>query len=204
VRGQQRDLIRTAILNDQVIAIPSQGGYALAARSSGRAAPEKFSSLAARHCQGQELTRLVGEQSQAKVLAADWGVVAQRLTERMWPGPLTVMVPGVDAAMVRIGMPIRKPLRALCAETGPWLSSMLCRDGSALSNVNDVIRVCVGSEVALVVDGGVCAGPEATVVDCSHEVPVVVQEGALPESYVDGVMAMGAWRRRRWFFGPRT
>ncbi len=204
VRAQQRDLIRVSLLDDQIIAMPTHGGYALVARAAGPVAPAKFSSLAARQCQGQEVTRVVGQQKQAPALASEWGVVAQRLTERMWPGPLIVAVPGVDNPTVRIGIPSSRPLRSLCTDTGPWLSALLCGDGHVASSVTDVLNACVGSEMALVVDGGPCAGPEATVVDCTHALPVVLSEGALPESYVDAVMAMGAWRRRRWFIGPRT
>jgi tRNA A37 threonylcarbamoyladenosine synthetase subunit TsaC/SUA5/YrdC len=125
----------------------------------------------------------------------------------MWPGPLTVRVPGrrdglapeSGESVVHITMPARRALRALCREAGPLaVTPLLHADGQAILTLEEVRSRLAGSSVALVVDGGTCNAPRPTVVDCTVMPPTVRQVGALPESYVDAALMMGL-RRRRWF-----
>jgi L-threonylcarbamoyladenylate synthase len=145
---------------------------------------------------------VVGHPTQALALTADWSKEARMLADRMWPGPLTIIVPARPQdgeAVVHITMPSARPLRALCREGGPVATRPLRRaDGSAVNESREVGQWVSATEVALVIDGGMCGGPGPTVVDCTVSPPVVRHVGALPESFVEGSLLMGA-RRRRWF-----
>jgi tRNA A37 threonylcarbamoyladenosine synthetase subunit TsaC/SUA5/YrdC len=95
-------------------------------------------------------------------------------------------------------MPASRAVRALCRECGPLAAAGLHHaDGRALSDPGDVTAWCSGDDIALVLHGGTCRGPEPTVVDCTVSPPVVRHVGALPESFVDAALMMGR-RRRRW------
>jgi tRNA A37 threonylcarbamoyladenosine synthetase subunit TsaC/SUA5/YrdC len=140
-------------------------------------------------------------------MSSDWDISAQRLTERMWPGPLTVIVPAApplryladDDDCLRIAMASKRPLRGVCDEVGPLLAfGLMGRDGGPVETTGEATARCVDTPVTLVVDGGRCGGLGSTMVDCTRTPPTVRREGALPESYVDAVMIMGAFKRRRW------
>ncbi len=158
---------------------------------------------------GMPPTCVIGRQAQAPALASDWDINAQRLTERMWPGPLTVVVPASEELIgvaaddddhLRIAMASSRPVRAVCDELGPLLTfALVGGDGASVETAVDAAARCAGVPVTLVVDGGRSGGSGATVVDCTHTPPVVRRVGLLPESYVDGVLIMGAFKRRRWF-----
>jgi L-threonylcarbamoyladenylate synthase len=133
------------------------------------------------------------------------------LTDRVWPGPLTVILtahPDVPSAVVagdgtvRLGVPDDRLVRRVSDESGPLVVATLCRtDGHPLTTVGEVLSHCGDAEIALVVDGGTCAGPGPTVVDCRVSPPEVLSEGKLPSTYVEAVLLMGTWRRK-WFSKP--
>jgi L-threonylcarbamoyladenylate synthase len=188
-----------ALALGRVIAAPGDGGYLLAARHdpgavTGGAGPAPGPS--------DPLLMVVGHRTQAQALTADWSKEAGMLADRMWPGPLTIIVPACpqdDEAVVHITMPIARPLRAICRDSEPVATRPLRRaDGSAVVDPQEVGQWVTAADVALVIDGGVCRGPGPTVVDCTVSPPVVCHVGALPESFVEGSLLMGA-RRRRWF-----
>ena len=150
------------------------------------------------------LQMVVGRRDQAVALASVWSKEAGLLTDRMWPGPLTVMVPARPDAreadgVVSITMPATRPLRALCRDGEPLAVCALRRaDGAPIVDPAEVGVRVTSSDVALTVDGGVRRGLGPTVVDCTVSPPVVRHVGALPESYVDAALMMAS-RRRKWF-----
>jgi L-threonylcarbamoyladenylate synthase len=149
---------------------------------------------------------LVGRHDQAIQLAAEWSTETRVVTDRMWPGPLTIIVPSRPDAcavpwhpVVHITMPGARPLRLLCRDAGPLTTVALRRsDGHPIVTADDVRARYSDDDVALIVDGGTCHGPGPTVVDCTASPPTVRVAGALPESFVDAALMMSR-RRRRWF-----
>src|ERR1019366_1300686 len=98
-------------------------------------------------------------------------------------------------------MPAWRPLRVLCRQNGPLVVMALRRGGGgAVVTAEEVHAHFADEDVALVVDGGMRRGPGSTVVDCTLSPPKVLRVGALPESYVEAALLMGA-RRRGWFTG---
>jgi L-threonylcarbamoyladenylate synthase len=201
---RKSDEALAALADGQVIAVPGDGGYLLAARrgSDGSAAP-----LRARGHDATEtgpLHVVVGRRDQAVALASVWTDETAHLTDRMWPGPLIVMVParpgsGDGDPVVSLAMPATRALRGLCRDGEPLTVCALRRpDGALVVDPAEVALRFSAAEVALIVDGGICRGPGPTVVDCTVSPPAVRHVGALPESYVDAALMMGN-RRRKWF-----
>jgi L-threonylcarbamoyladenylate synthase len=188
-----------ALAEGRVIAAPGDGGYLLAARhdpATVPGGPVPGSGLP------QPPLMVVGHRTQAQALASDWSKEAGMLAYRMWPGPLTLIVPARqrdNGALVYLSMPAARPLRLLCRDTLPVATRPLHRaDGSAVIDPREVGQWVGAADVALVIDDGVRRGNGPTVVDCTVSPPVVRHVGALPESFVEGSLLMGA-RRRRWF-----
>jgi L-threonylcarbamoyladenylate synthase len=193
-----------ALADGRVIAVAGDGGYLLAARHG----PDGASAL--QRARGSNSTEsgpfdvVVGKRDQAIAVASVWTKDTAILTDRMWPGPLTVMVPaspgaGDGGAVVRITLPASRPLRALCRAGEPLLACALRRpDGTPIVDPAEVGARFTSPEVVLIVDGGICRGPGPTLVDCTVSPPTVRHVGALPEHFVDAALMMG-YRRRKWF-----
>jgi L-threonylcarbamoyladenylate synthase len=204
----QRDRLRAALVSDAVVVIPHFGGYKLAALLDRSEAVRSLFVVAGSLGDGGFPTCVVGRQQQAPALASDWDVSAQRLTERMWPGPLTVMVPAVEDLIavagdaddvLRVANASTRSVRAVGNEVGPLLTvDLVGAHGAVIETADDAAARCAGAPVTLVVDGRRCSGPGPTVVDCTRTPPSVERAGMLPESYVDAVMMMGAFKYRRW------
>ena len=146
----------------------------------------------------------VGSQAQAVALASEWTKDTATLTDRMWPGPLTVIVPartvcGGHGAMPGAGgrtphhaghAPAARACVGESAPVGP------CAPWFDPTGTPWLIRPrwrfrLTGSDVTLIVNGGLCRGAVPTVVDCTLSPPEVSRVGALPESYVDAALMMG-------------
>jgi L-threonylcarbamoyladenylate synthase len=198
------DEVLAALAGGQVIAVAGDGGYLLAARPDHAVALARLCASRANPVVSAPLDMVVGRREQAVALASVWTKEAGLLTDRMWPGPLTVIVPapsGAGAAdgVVSITMPATRALRALCRDGEPLAVCALRRaDGAPLVSPAEVGDHFTSSDIALTVDGGVCRGLGPTVVDCTVSPPVVRHVGALPESYVDAALMMAS-RRRKWF-----
>jgi L-threonylcarbamoyladenylate synthase len=201
VGPQRREELGVAVAAGQVIAVPGDGGYQLAVSCTDLLALVRLSAFSA----GVDLDAIrhvvVGSREQAVALALEWSDEARLLTDRMWPGPMAVVVPG-DEGPVCLTMPAARPVRLLCRHAGPLAVTTLRRaDGQPIVTADDVQARCREEEVAYVLNGGTCRGPGPTVVDCTVSPPVVRRVGALPESFVDATFMMG--RRRRGWFGRR-
>jgi L-threonylcarbamoyladenylate synthase len=191
----------------RIIAVPGDGAYQLAASPPHRNA---LAVLWARTTPSRSLPPgiVVGRRAQALELAPAWSKETSILTDRMWPGPLTVIVPagedilawpGTKEPVLSICMPTSRPLRAVCRATGPLVVMMLRgADGHLVTDPEDVEALFSDEDVACVLDEGPCRGPAPTVVDCTESPPLVRHVGALPESFVDAALMMGN-RRRKWF-----
>jgi L-threonylcarbamoyladenylate synthase len=207
VGPRRLDEARAALAAGQVIAVAGDGGYLLAARHAHAGALARLCARGADPAEPAPLQMAVGRRDQAVALASVWTKEAGLLTDRMWPGPLTVIVPARPESreadpVVSITMPATRAtraLRALCRDGEPLAVCALRRaDGSPVVDPAEVGVRVTSSDIALTVDGGVCRGLGPTVVDCTVSPPVVRHVGALPESYVDAALMMAS-RRRKWF-----
>jgi L-threonylcarbamoyladenylate synthase len=193
-----------ALADGQVIAVPGDGGYLLAARPGPDGVAALQRALGPNPTDSGPFDMVVGRRDQAMALASAWTKETGMLTDRMWPGPLTVMVPartgsGDGDPVVRITMPRSRPLRALCRNSEPLLAGALRRrDGAPIMDPAEVGARLTSGDLALIVDGGICRGLGPTVVDCTVSPPEVRHVGALPAHFVEAALMMGH-RRRKWF-----
>jgi L-threonylcarbamoyladenylate synthase len=191
---QVADMARV-LSDDGVIAVPGVGGYGLVALAESLVGVRRLAELGSGgDGDGAELPYMVGHRDQARDLASDWSEPAQQLVDRCWPGPITLIVTGTaDDGPVRVSMAVSRPLRRLGQEHGPWRSAALTDTTAAL-----VAQRFSATDVPLIVDGGTCDGPGATVVDARLSTLPVVHEGAIPAAFIEAALIMGS-RRRKWF-----
>jgi L-threonylcarbamoyladenylate synthase len=135
----------------------------------------------------------------ARNLTAQWPDVAQRLTERFWPGPLTVVVKKqaaipdiVTAGLPTVGlrMPAHPVALALLREAGIPVAAPSANRFTQLSPTTaEHVRRGLGRRAAYVLDGGPCpVGIESTVLSVAEEPFVVLRPGGVSRSEIEEVV----------------
>ena len=92
---------------------------------------------------------------------------------------------GGDAGTVGLRCPDHAIPRHLCRAVGPLATTCANRHGAAPLETADAVRAEFGDEVAVVLDGGRCAGAPSTVVDCTGAEPRLLREGRVPWAEVE-------------------
>jgi L-threonylcarbamoyladenylate synthase len=138
----------------------------------------------------QDLTVLVASVRQALQLATSVPDVSRRLMEGLWPGPLTLVLPrdpeiaadlGDDDLTVGVRMPDHPVPLAVCKDVGPLAVATAGAGGDPdFETADEVADEFDEDEVPVVLDGGPCRNPGATVVDGTGEDPSLIREGRLP------------------------
>ncbi|MDA8425086.1 MAG: L-threonylcarbamoyladenylate synthase [Treponema sp.] len=127
---------------------------------------------------------------QVETVAQGGGRVARTLMERLWPGPLTLILPrrpevpdlvtsGLPTVAVRL--PAHPLARAIIAYSGTAVAAPSANPFGYLSptRAEHVARL-LGDKVDLIVDGGPCGvGVESTVLDVTVDPPVVLRPGGM-------------------------
>ncbi|MDP7551070.1 MAG: L-threonylcarbamoyladenylate synthase [Acidimicrobiales bacterium] len=129
---------------------------------------------------------LVADVAQA-LRVVDPGPGFDRLVERFWPGPLTLVCRrasgfgawlGDDLDTVAVRCPGHDLTRSLASEVGPLAATSANRSGDD----NPVSAVAAGEAVGgglLVLDGGECGTDASTVLDLVSEPARVLRQGAI-------------------------
>ena len=132
---------------------------------------------------------LVSGVEQALSLAIAVPAPALELMARYWPGALTIVIParpglgadlGDDDLTVGVRCPDHPVPLALCAAVGPLATTSANRHGEPPMTTAAELDASFGDALALVLDGGVCAGSPSTVVDCTGEELKLLREGRIP------------------------
>ena len=179
-----------ALLHDgEVVALPTETVYGLAADATNAAAVERVFAIKGRPADHPLIVHLLDADA-----LDDWAVEipeeARVLAGACWPGPLTIVLRraptvldavtgGLDTVAVRV--PAHPVARAVLAEFGGALAAPSAnRFGRVSPTTASAVADDLGDDVALILDGGACrVGVESTIVDCSGEVVVVLRPGGV-------------------------
>jgi len=182
-----------ALRAGDVVALPTDTVYGLAALPT---VPGSTARLFALKGRGTDVpvAVLCADISQALGLAAPDEVTdeVRRIAERLWPGPLTLVLPRRPGLGYELGEPadtvgVRRPdhavVRAIAAAVGPIATTSANRHGEATpptaAGVSDTFR----AGLAFVLDGGPCVAPPSTVVAVAGHSWKVLRDG--PVSLAD-------------------
>jgi L-threonylcarbamoyladenylate synthase len=134
----------------------------------------------------------------AQSLVASWPETADRLAQRFWPGPLTLVldkqptIPSIVTAglsTVGLRMPSHPVALALIRVAGVPLAAPSANRFTQLSPTTaEHVRHGLGSDVDLILDGGPCAvGIESTVVSLAGSEPVLLRPGGIPRLEIEAI-----------------
>ena len=177
-----------ALRRGEVVGLPTDTVYGLAVIPSVAGAVDRLFVAKGRPA-SVPIAVLVSDAEAAQALSES--ALPSALVERHWPGPLTLVVRrravvdwdlGGNPHTIGVRCPDHALVRELCAAVGPLATTSANLHGnpsptSAIGVAEEMAR----GPVALVLDGGECAGAPSTVVDVTGDAPVILREGALGE-----------------------
>ena len=130
---------------------------------------------------------LVASAEQAAELV-DLTGTGERLALAFWPGPLTIVVPRLDGTgTLGVRCPAHPFVVALAARVGPLAVTSANRHGEPTPPTAAEAAAALIGDVALVVDGGRCAGVASTVVDATDATVRILRQGGITEEQVRAV-----------------
>jgi L-threonylcarbamoyladenylate synthase len=178
-----------ALRAGELVVLPTDTVYGLAALAGHAGAEQRIFSAKGRPGR-LPLPVLAASLDQVRQLGVEIPATAAALAVGWWPGPLTMAfgfsasaprppwLSGRDEVAVRI--PQHPFLLALLEHSGPLLVTSANRHGAATPPAAAEAAAPLAPHVALVVDGGTCAGAPSTLVNVRGPRPVVEREGAIP------------------------
>jgi len=176
----------------EIIAFPTDTLYGVGGDALSPLAVEAVLD-AKRREMGKGLPVLLGDEADARELAAVWPQAAAALAARFWPGALTIVVKArADVlAQVRLGdtVALRVPglpaLLTVIRQAGkPLIGTSANRSGEPPALTAQEAVAALGSSVRLVLDGGRTGGAPSTVVRVEGDGVRVLRAGAISEEAV--------------------
>jgi L-threonylcarbamoyladenylate synthase len=175
-----------------VVAMPTETVYGLAARIDSKEGIQKIFSIKKRPFFDPLIVH-VASKEMAYPLTTDWSPIANFLAEHFWPGPLTMVLPKSDSvdSMITSGLPtvgIRMPKHSISLSLIEKLAVPLAapsanRFGRTSPTTAEHVRSEFPQDDLLILDGGPCdVGLESTVLLIKRE----------NESYVLSILRAGA------------
>ena len=176
----------------QVVALPTDTFYGLAVDPVNLQAVDRIYELKSR-ARHKPLSLLVQDVAQAYELARGLDTAFDRLAERFWPGPLTLVVKAGSKLPLRVtantgNVALRVPEAAIPRAVVAALGLPITATSANLSGMPECtyangVREQLGEKIPLIVDGGPTARSIATtIVDLSGGGSswMILREGAIP------------------------
>ena len=176
----------------EVVSLPTDTFYGLAVDPVNLRAVDRIYDLKTR-ARHKPLSLLIAEVAQAYELARQLDTAFDRLAEKFWPGPLTIVVKAGSKLPLRVtantgNLALRVPEAAIPRAVVTRLGLPITATSANLSGHPECtsangVREQLGEELPLIVDGGPTARSTATtIVDLSGggNSWMILREGAIP------------------------
>jgi L-threonylcarbamoyladenylate synthase len=188
----QRDAIQEAakwILNGGLVALPTDTLYGLAADPFSATAIRRLFAAKGRAAE-RALPLIAADAAQVTAHLSRLPPAAERLAERFWPGPLTLLLAAPLAlaadvtggtGKVGVRVPADAVARAICAEVGrPMTATSANVSGEPATPDPDQVEQALGDCIDLLIDAGPTrGGAPSTIVDATGAEPALVRAGAI-------------------------
>lgn len=181
-----------------LVAFPTETVYGLGADVLDAAAVQRVFTAKGRPATNPLIVH-VATVDEAKRLAAGWPNDADRLANKFWPGPLTLVleksnrVPGIVTAggnTVAIRMPAHPVAIALVRESGRPLAAPSANASNTVSPTSaEHVTKTLAGRIDLVLDGGPCpGGVESTVFDLTTQPPRILRPGPVTAEQLKAIV----------------
>ncbi len=195
-----------ALAHGGLVAIPTETVYGLGANAFDEVAVARVFEAKARPSFDPLIVH-IADLAQVERVARDLPASAGRLMERLWPGPLTLILPKREEVpdLVTSGLPsvaLRFPANGIAQEViraaGTPVAAPSANPFGYLSPTTAAhVAAMLGEKVDFIVDGGPCRiGVESTVLDLTGERPLVLRPGGMPVEEIEEVVGkVDLWDR---------
>lgn len=186
------DYVVRCLNQGQVAALPTDTFYGLAVDPVNLHAVDRIYDLKSR-ARHKPLSLLISDVSQAYDLARDIDTAFDRLAEKFWPGPLTIVVKAGAKLPLRVtantgNVALRVPEAAIARAVVDKLGLPITATSANLRGLPECtyancVREQLGDQIPLIVDGGPTRRSTATtIVDLSggNNSWMILREGAIP------------------------
>jgi L-threonylcarbamoyladenylate synthase len=188
------ELIRTG----RLVAFPTETVYGLGANALEPAAVERIYEAKGRPHSSPIICH-ISDLPMVQRLASEWPAAAQKLAEKFWPGPLTLVLPKTSAVtdLVTAGLPtvgIRMPAHPIAIELlkaagVPIAAPSANRFTEVSPTTAEHVRRSLGDQVGYILDGGPCTvGIESTVLSLAGSAPVLLRPGGISRHQIEEVI----------------
>ena len=185
----------------EVVAVPTETVYGLAANAYDKTAVRKIFSAKGRP-QDNPLIVHIADFQDIYALVAEVPEAAKKLADAFWPGPLTVILPKSDKipdavsaglATVAVRYPAHPVAQAVIQACGvPLAAPSANRSGSPSPTNAKYVLDDMDGRIPLILDGGGSqVGVESTVVTLATEVPRVLRPGGVTVGQLRQVRGAG-------------
>lgn len=170
-----------ALRAGQPVVVPTDTVYGLAVIAGDPVALDRLFELK-RRPRDRSIAVLVADRAQAETLAT-MSTAAAAAADAHWPGALTLVVDrhehiddsvGRDDGTVGVRCPGHEFVRALAAEVGPLATTSANLSGADTPEGALAAAEALDGDIAVVVDGGACAGTASTVARISDDGTITV------------------------------
>ncbi len=184
--------------NGGLVAFPTETVYGLGANALDAAAVARIFAAKGRPSSNPLIVHL-HEASEARKVVAAWPTAANRLAERFWPGPLTLVLPKrpevpdivtAGAPTVAVRVPAHPVALALLRSVGWPLAAPSANRSSELSptRAEHVLR-SLGGRIELILDAGpTTGGIESTVLDLTRQLPRLLRPGLIRPAELEAIL----------------
>jgi L-threonylcarbamoyladenylate synthase len=182
----------------EVVALPTETVYGLAADALNPAAVKKIFEIKGRPAHNPIIVHVAGIDL-ARTCVRRWPTEADALARAFWPGPLTLVLPrservpdlvaaGGDTVGVR--WPSHPLIQAVIRACGFPLAAPSANPSNRISPTNAMhVRRNFDGQIPLIVDGGPAqVGIESTVIDLSSAPPVILRAGMIHKESLRAVL----------------
>ncbi|MGB7816703.1 MAG: L-threonylcarbamoyladenylate synthase [Methylotenera sp.] len=190
----------------EVVAIPTETVYGLAADASNEAALRQVYAIKQRPVDNPLIVH-IADAGQVNNWAANFPPLAQKLAQAFWPGPFTLVLPAKES----VSMIVRgnQPTVALRVPNHPIALQLLKQSGLALAapsankftqlSPTTAAHVTAGlGEVIAVLDGGACkVGIESTIVSVEGADWRMLRRGMISEVAIEAVAGRPALKNQQ-------
>jgi L-threonylcarbamoyladenylate synthase len=178
-----------------LVAFPTETVYGLGADASNPAALHRLYEAKGRPTSHPVIVHIAGA-ADLQRWAREVPTLALLLTERFWPGPLTLVLKRTARVLDQVTggedtVGLRAPAhpiaqRLLQAFRGGIAAPSANRFGRLSPTTAQHVRDELGDAVDLVLDGGACeVGIESTIIDLSSEAPVLLRPGRIGTAEIE-------------------
>lgn len=179
-----QDSINTAaqvLKGGELVIFPTETVYGIGANARDEGAVAMLYAVK-RRPREKEFAYLISSLSEVTRLLSHIPPCARLLMEELWPGPLTIVLPGPQGKDVGIRFPAHKVAQDLIREAGvPVLATSANISGMPPATDAQEAQRYFDGKISIILDGGPCAVKiPSTVVKVMEDSYTILREGAIP------------------------